>query len=157
MLNGSGPRPSLFQARIGPWKGTWFVVPSTRLEDRDDVWIEVTPSQRKFRRHSEDYYPAVCDPERLTFEVLKWSKNPDTSCINRDFIPILADRGVPRPVLEQQAEAMLTNISDGSAPHCRRDIPLSNGSSLSERQDSAKTLKFRSLRHQLAKHSCCPM
>lgn len=88
------------------------MVPRACSRGEDDVWIEVTPSQRKFNRHSEDHYPAVCDVERLTFEVLEWSKKPETSCINPDFIPILADRGVPRPVLEQQTDAMLANISE---------------------------------------------
>lgn len=45
-----GPCPSIFQARIGPWKGIWFL----DGQEDDQVWIEVNDSQSKFKRHRED-------------------------------------------------------------------------------------------------------
>ena len=40
--------PKVFQARIGCWKGLWMLdVQNLPVEHQDDIWIEVTPSQRK--------------------------------------------------------------------------------------------------------------
>lgn len=94
MLNEQGPIPSAFQGRIGPWKGMWMLDdPSTGDEG---VWIEVNNSQRKFEVHHEDLDDATYDRDRLTFEVVAWSRKPSTSTLYPDFLPIMEHRGVTR-------------------------------------------------------------
>jgi len=97
----SGPVPSAFQARIGPWKGVWMISPPVKGYESDeaDVWIEVSDSQRKFRPHLEDQDEFTCDTARLTFGVITWTRKPTTSALYRDFLPVLEDRHVPRESL----------------------------------------------------------
>lgn len=65
-----------------------------------ETWIEVSDSQRKFQPHDEDLQEDTCDPLRLTFEVVTWSKKPSPSVLYRDYLPILEDRGVSKTTLE---------------------------------------------------------
>ena len=97
-LQTPGPVPSAFQARIGPWKGIWFVASAPhvgKIQD-DDVWIRVNSTQQKFRRHEEDEQDLHFDPLRLSFDVVQWSRKPSTSTFYHEYLPILEDRGVPR-------------------------------------------------------------
>ena len=91
--------PSAFQARIGPAKGVWM--PDYHNYDRNnqEVWIELTPKQLKFARHSEDRNLAFYDPFRLTFEVNDWATKSCLSTLYLDYLPILEDRGVSRQIL----------------------------------------------------------
>lgn len=97
-LGNDGIVPSAFQARIGPWKGVWMSEPPPqgRDLDGDDVWIEVTESQRKFLPHVVDRSNNTFDHNRLTFEVLNWARRPSPSILYRDYLPILEDRKVTR-------------------------------------------------------------
>lgn len=107
-LGGSGPLPAVFQARMGPWKGIWTVTPTARDGYAiDAIWIEVTPSQTKFVRHTEDLHDLTYEPERLTFEVVQWSRPPKESTLHIEYLPILRDRGVPRRALEDLVTTML--------------------------------------------------
>lgn len=93
---------------MGPWKGIWTVTPTARdAYGIDAIWIEVTPSQTKFVRHVEDLHKTTCDPERLTFEVVQWSRPPKESTMHIEFLPILRDRGVPKRGLEDLVMTML--------------------------------------------------
>ena len=68
-----GPSPTAFQARIGCWKGMWFTDQRNLDHDveEENIWIEVTPSQAKFTRHSEDHsdelFDSVPRPDRQIF------------------------------------------------------------------------------------------
>lgn len=94
MLNEQGPVPSAFQGRIGPWKGMWMIDDPHKGDQ--DVWIEVNHSQRKFEVHQEDLDDERYDRNRLTFEVLAWSRKPVTSTLYPDFLPIMEHRGISR-------------------------------------------------------------
>ena len=59
------------------------------------MWIEIAPSQRKFEPHNEDEYDSTFDPERLTFEVVDYSRPLSRDKLHVDFLPILENRGVP--------------------------------------------------------------
>ncbi len=75
---------------------------STSTKNPDDlgIWIEVTPSQTKFQPCQDDKSDDTYCPDRLTFEVLKFSRTPKPDKLHRSFLPILENRGVPRHVLE---------------------------------------------------------
>ncbi len=92
--------PSVFQARIGSWKGIWMVdVEKSPDKPQSDTWIEVTPSQRKFNRHAEDLEDDTFDPMRTTFEVITWSMSVTSARLSPTLIPILVDRRVPEQAL----------------------------------------------------------
>lgn len=61
-----------------------------------ELWIEITPSQTKFVVHDDDLEDTKCDPERLTFEVLREVAPPSPSRFHIALLPILDDRGVSR-------------------------------------------------------------
>ena len=98
ILERPGPVPSAFQARIGPWKGIWFVAHDQHhgVVREDDVWIHVNKTQTKFERHVEDYEDLHYDPLRLSFDIVQWSHAPSASTLYNEYLPILEDRGVPR-------------------------------------------------------------
>lgn len=102
------PPPSVFQARIGCWKGIWMVdVQNLPHERQDDIWIEVTPTQRKFYRHPEDLSDTTFDRRRTTFEVITWSMPPVSARLSPTLIPILVDRGVSEQALHGLYHASL--------------------------------------------------
>lgn len=97
----TGPLPSAFQGRIGGAKGLWTVSDESFTKDPEHlaIWIKVNNSQLKFRPHQKDETDAEFDPLRLTFEVSDYSSAPARSDLHISFIPIMADRGVPREVI----------------------------------------------------------
>lgn len=101
--------PSVFQARIGCWKGLWMVdVQKLPVERQGDIWIEVTPSQRKFHRHPEDLEDNAFDRRRTTFEVVTWSMPATSARLSPTLIPILVDRRVPEQALHDLFQASLS-------------------------------------------------
>lgn len=106
MLGEQGCCPSAIQARVGSCKGLW-IVSDPRADDANDIWIEVTDSQKKFAVHPEDLRDNACATNRITFEVISWSRKPTKSCLYFEFLPILEDRGVPRAVLRSFIEKSL--------------------------------------------------
>ncbi|KAL8737270.1 MAG: hypothetical protein Q9181_001856, partial [Wetmoreana brouardii] len=100
--------PSIFQGRISGAKGVWMVdaLGESIGCPNGDFWIEITDSQLKFDANSQDeWYP---DPERVTFEVLAFSRPLTTANLNYQLMPILAERKVPFRVFEDLLEADLT-------------------------------------------------
>jgi hypothetical protein len=97
----SGSLPSAFQGRIGGAKGLWMVSAESFTRDPEHlaIWIRINDSQLKFDPHPEDLSDATFDPLRLTFEVSNYSSAPAHSELHISFIPIMADRGVPRDVI----------------------------------------------------------
>ncbi|KAF2756807.1 hypothetical protein EJ05DRAFT_501361 [Pseudovirgaria hyperparasitica] len=94
LANESGPVPSAFQARIGGAKGVWFVDGSTDRVEDTDVWIEIRPSQLKFKAHLRDSSDKTFDKDRLTFEMVTYSRPLQPAALYQGFLPILTDRGV---------------------------------------------------------------
>ena len=122
-LNIQGPVPSAFQARIAGAKGMWIVDPckSHYAEDRNQdgsSWISITPSQVKFQSHPIDKLcPADANREdRMTFEVVKYSKPLRPTVLNFNLIVILEARGVPRKVFEDLSiEYLSSELADQRA------------------------------------------
>lgn len=97
-LNEPGAVPSAFQARMGPWKGVWFVAsgPHQGPISHEDIWIRVNSTQKKFERHVDDRAEFTFDELRLSFDVVQWSRKPSRSAFYHEYLPILEDRGVTR-------------------------------------------------------------
>lgn len=66
----------------------------------------MTESQRKVIPRDEDLTNS-CEPDRWSFELVKFSSLPKPSTLNLDFIPILEDRYVSRDILKQVIETQL--------------------------------------------------
>lgn len=96
------PLPSAMQGRIGGAKGMWIISgePQSRMADDLDIWIEITKSQLKFEPPWEDREDdRPYNKHRLTFNLLKYSCGTSRTDLHISFIPILADRGVPKSVI----------------------------------------------------------
>lgn len=63
--------------------------------------ITISPKQVKFENHPEDREAESYDADRLTFEVVGYSKPLRPAELNRRFIPILEAQGVPRTAFEK--------------------------------------------------------
>lgn len=90
-----GNIPSSFQGRIAGAKGLWMVdrvqsKHSSFSEDGgDDTWIEISSSQLKIEPHPQLWEEPV-DIEKLTFEVVDWSKPLHPVELNIQLLTILA-------------------------------------------------------------------
>lgn len=86
----SGNTPSCFQGRIAGAKGLWMVDRhrSNLFADDDDVWIQISDSQLKIKPHPGSWREPV-DKEKLTFEVVKWSKPLHPVELNVQLLGIL--------------------------------------------------------------------
>ncbi|KAI9780701.1 MAG: hypothetical protein M1816_002779 [Peltula sp. TS41687] len=102
-----GPVLSVFQGRIANAKGLWVRSPDLEKDARDPTWIETTKSQREFHRHDQDKDEATFDKQRMTFELLDWSKPPSCSQLSISLLPILRDRGVPEESIAQFVRSQL--------------------------------------------------
>ena len=116
------PMPSVFQGRIGGAKGLWMVCgePSSNYPEELDIWIEITPSQRKFEPHLEDLFDDQFDKLRLTFEHVNHSSRPTSSELHISFIPIMVDRGVSREVLAN----LINNSLDAERDELLKILPI---------------------------------
>ncbi|KAL9130896.1 MAG: hypothetical protein Q9217_001046, partial [Psora testacea] len=143
--------PSVFQARIGPWKGIWMVDGEKSPDkSQSDIWIEVTPSQRKFNRHAEDLEDDTFDPTRTTFEVVAWSMPVTSARLSPTLIPILVDRRVPEQALHDLFQTSLAYerkiLMDAvQNPHLLYRWIYSKAPILREEQEDAQTVWLGSL------------
>ncbi|KAL2044222.1 hypothetical protein N7G274_002927 [Stereocaulon virgatum] len=97
--------PSVFQARFGSWKGIWMVDVEKSPDKRmTDIWIAVTPSQRKSSRHAEDLKYDAFDPTRTTFEAVSWSLPVTSARLSPALIAILVDWRIPEQTLHNLFE-----------------------------------------------------
>lgn len=81
--------PSAFQGRLGEAKGLWIVDNSP---DMTQVWIQVYPSQRKWKRSNSN--GVSNDKSHRTLEILKWSGPLKSADLNTQFLPLLVERAV---------------------------------------------------------------
>lgn len=90
----SGNMPSCFQGRIAGAKGLWMVDRhrSHLSAADDDVWIQISDSQLKIKPHPESWQEPI-DEEKLTFEVVKWSKPLHSVELNVQLLGILENGG----------------------------------------------------------------
>ncbi|CEL04270.1 hypothetical protein ASPCAL05400 [Aspergillus calidoustus] len=91
----TGNTPSSFQGRIAGAKGLWMVDAhqSQVSAGGDDVWIQISDSQLKIKPHPREWREPV-DSDKLTFEVVKWSKPLHPVDLNIQLLAIL-DHGGP--------------------------------------------------------------
>lgn len=104
----TGVRPVAFQGRINGCKGVWMIsAPYDTTEPKHRRrWIQMTESQRKVMPRDEDFTNS-CEPDRWSFELVKFTSPPKPSTLNLDFIPILQNRHVSRDTLQQVIESQL--------------------------------------------------
>lgn len=81
-------------------------------QSSEDFWIEVNDSQRKFKIHREDLNDTTFDTDRLTFEVISWSRKPLCSGLYLEFLPILKHRGIPLARLQVFVTSCLDRARD---------------------------------------------
>jgi hypothetical protein len=149
----SGPPPSVFQARIGCWKGVWMTDPrdaNVSGGSEYDIWICVTPSQQKFYRHPEDHDDSTYDPRRTTFEVVRYSTTTSPARLSPTLIPILVDRTVPEGNLHRLFRASIeyegtTLLSAAEDPQLLRQWISSKASVLRNHQVTSETAWLGSL------------
>ncbi|KAE8152518.1 RNA dependent RNA polymerase-domain-containing protein [Aspergillus avenaceus] len=85
----TGNTPSAFQGRIAGAKGLWMVDRhESDIFPGNDVWIQITDSQLKIKPHPQTWHEPV-DEEKLTFEVVKWSKPLHPVDLNTQLLAIL--------------------------------------------------------------------
>ncbi|KAI4718704.1 hypothetical protein E4T48_05079 [Aureobasidium sp. EXF-10727] len=108
ILGIKGVRPVAFQGRINGCKGVWMIsAPYDTTETKHlRRWIQLTESQRKVMPRDEDF-TNNCEPDRWSFELVKYTSPPKSSTLNLDFIPILQNRHVSRDTLRQVIETQL--------------------------------------------------
>ncbi|KAJ6287352.1 RNA dependent RNA polymerase-domain-containing protein [Bipolaris maydis] len=115
------PLPSAFQGRIGGAKGIWVINAErfTKEPTHLEPWIMINDSQWKFEPPNDQ------SPYHRTFEVLNYSSTPSPSELHSLFIPILADRGVPKEAisdlmfdsLEKERMNLLNVLQDTTKVH----------------------------------------
>ncbi|KAI2612210.1 RNA dependent RNA polymerase-domain-containing protein [Hypoxylon fragiforme] len=89
--------PAGFQGRFGCAKGFWI---RDATDTSDDIWIETTPSQRKWNC---DY----AEEDHRTFEVRRESKELKYANLNLQLLPILEDRAINATLMKTQVGAFL--------------------------------------------------
>ncbi|KAK6354545.1 hypothetical protein TWF696_003688 [Orbilia brochopaga] len=85
--------PSAVQARIGPAKGLFIADPKAPV-DSEELWIKTRGDQTKFEGISDDV-------AHRTLDVNGVSAPLSPSVLNRQFLPILLQNGVPYETFEE--------------------------------------------------------
>ncbi|KAJ5113942.1 hypothetical protein N7456_002476 [Penicillium angulare] len=118
-ITGDGNKqiPSAFQGRIAGAKGLWMV---DRAQSRhqsfsdnggDDIWIEISDSQLKIHPHPQNWSEPI-DEEKLTFEVVSWSKPLRPVELNVQLLVILDYGGNVKEYIAQLAKRGLNELAD---------------------------------------------
>ncbi|KAI9822511.1 MAG: hypothetical protein M1827_000230 [Pycnora praestabilis] len=99
--------PCAFQGRIAGAKGMWMVdFTNEQLQCSDrNWWIEISQSQCKFESHEIDN--SSPDLDRVTFEVLTWSKPLLPATLNTQLIPILMSHKATNNCMKLALETLL--------------------------------------------------
>lgn len=105
-----GNVPTAFQARIGGAKGLWIVDTLGEKVSSQEKWIEVTDQQLKYPWHTID--EVYADGQRMTFEVVNFSRPPRSATMNFQLMPILIDRGVPECIFTELVKEDMTEKAE---------------------------------------------
>ncbi|EED17583.1 RNA-directed RNA polymerase, putative [Talaromyces stipitatus ATCC 10500] len=117
-----GVTPSAFQGRIAGAKGLWMVDRDRGEDER--FWIQVSDSQLKVKPHPRDFFGHV-DKEKITFEVVGWSKPLRSSEINTQLLEVLNNRGqVRNRVADIARDAIRSIYSEFEIVMEKNSIPL---------------------------------
>ena len=116
-----------------------------------DIWIEVTPLQRKFSRHPQDGEDGTSTPVRTMFEVVTWSMPVKSTRLRPILIPIFVDQKVPEQALHNPFQTSLAYerkslMDTAQNRHLQyRWIFFSKASVLPDGQNDAQTVWLGSL------------
>ena len=105
-----GNVPAAFQARIGGAKGLWIVDTLGEKVPGQERWIEITDSQLKYPWHQID--EAHADRQRMTFEVVDFSRPLRPAALTFQLMLILLDRGVPEHIFIKLAREDMTEKTE---------------------------------------------
>ncbi|KAJ5737645.1 uncharacterized protein N7483_002770 [Penicillium malachiteum] len=109
--------PSAFQGRIAGAKALWMVnknqskYQSFCEDDGDDLWVEISDSQLKIFPHPQEWTGTI-DDEKLTFEVVSWSKPLHLVELNIQLLVILAHGGNVRDYIAELARRGLDKLAE---------------------------------------------
>ncbi|KAI2793567.1 hypothetical protein POX_a00148 [Penicillium oxalicum] len=125
----TGPTPSAFQGRIAGAKGLWMVdrhQSSIRsfcqvdIGHANGIWIQISDTQLKIFPHPQDWADDY-DPEKLVFEVVKWSKPLNPVNLNIQLLVILAHRSNCRNYIAELTRKSIRDPYDKLAEVLERD------------------------------------
>lgn len=121
----SGNTPSVFQGRIAGAKGLWMVDRHRSQVGSvdDDVWIQISDSQLKISPHPREWKDPV-DDEKLTFEVVKWSKPPHPVDLNIQLLAILDHGGHVKDYIADLARLGIQSVARDFEEVIRANSPI---------------------------------
>ena len=112
----TGNTPSCFQGRIAGAKGLWMVNRHQSMisTDDDDFWIQISDSQLKIKPHPHSW-TGPFDSEKLTFEVVKWSKPLHPVNLNVQLLGILQYGGDVKEYIAELTRAGIQTLYEDFA------------------------------------------
>ncbi|KAE8352769.1 RNA dependent RNA polymerase-domain-containing protein [Aspergillus coremiiformis] len=120
----TGVTPSAFQGRIAGAKGLWMVDKhESSVSMGSDVWIQISDSQLKIKPHPQVWQDPV-DEEKLTFEVVKWSKPLHTVDLNTQLLAILEHGGQVKEYIADLTRAGIRAVYEDFAKVVQSDSPV---------------------------------
>ncbi|PLN81590.1 putative RNA-directed RNA polymerase [Aspergillus taichungensis] len=121
----TGSTPSSFQGRIAGAKGLWMVDKhaSHVAAAPDDIWIQISDSQLKIGLHPSEWRLPI-DDEKLTFEVVKWSKPLHPVALNTQLLTILEHGGPVREYIGEITRAGIQALYRDFEDVFQTDCPL---------------------------------
>ncbi|KAL4926072.1 RNA dependent RNA polymerase [Aspergillus undulatus] len=120
----TGNIPSAFQGRIAGAKGLWMVdAHQSHVKSNDDVWIQISDSQLKINPHPREWKAPV-DDEKLTFEVVKWSKPPHPVDLNIQLLAILDHGGNVKDHIADLARLGIQGVAQDFEEVLRANSPI---------------------------------
>ncbi|KAL4868533.1 hypothetical protein BDV12DRAFT_102303 [Aspergillus spectabilis] len=120
----TGNTPSAFQGRIAGAKGLWMVdAHQSQITTDDDIWIQISDSQLKINPHPREWQEPV-DDEKLTFEVVKWSKPPHPVDLNIQLLAILDHGGHVKDYIADLARLGIQGVARDFEKVLRSNSPI---------------------------------
>ncbi|GAB1215711.1 hypothetical protein ATERTT37_004905 [Aspergillus terreus] len=123
ILGITGSIPSAFQGRIAGAKGLWMVDKHDSDVSEEDIWLQISDSQLKIKPHPAEWKTLI-DPEKLTFEVVKWSKPLHPVSLNIQLLAILEHGGPVRERIAELTRAGMQSIWKDFAEVLERNCPI---------------------------------
>ncbi|GAB1206038.1 hypothetical protein APSETT445_004719 [Aspergillus pseudonomiae] len=120
----TGITPSAFQGRIAGAKGLWMVDKhDSDVSIGSNVWIQISDSQLKIEPHPQVWKEPV-DEEKLTFEVVKWSKPLHTVDLNTQLLAILEHGGHIKEYIADLTRAGIRAVYEDFVTVIQSDSPV---------------------------------
>ncbi|KAL4917963.1 RNA dependent RNA polymerase-domain-containing protein [Aspergillus aurantiobrunneus] len=120
----TGNTPSAFQGRIAGAKGLWMVdAHQSHIAADDDVWIQISDPQLEIKPHPRKWKEPV-DDEKLTFEVVRWSKHPHSVDLNIQLLAILDHGGHVRDYIADLARLGIQAVARDFEEVLRANSPI---------------------------------